>query len=136
MRLDCMDKFPSGMEEYLSQNGWHFNKKMCNWAVSKMTKLDSTGKSIKITPYTKDDVDDILKRHNITLTNDLGYDSVYIANMCMADYYNSSISDENKLALFIKDTIDDPDGYCGKTFTRFYADCIGLGKPIIWEDMI
>ena len=28
-RLDIRDKYPSGMEEYLSHNGWHFNKKMC-----------------------------------------------------------------------------------------------------------
>lgn len=25
-RLDIRDKMPSGMEEYLAQNGWHFNK--------------------------------------------------------------------------------------------------------------
>ena len=30
MRLDARDVFPSGMEEYLAQNGWHFNKKMCD----------------------------------------------------------------------------------------------------------
>lgn len=28
-RLDIKDKMPSGMEEYLSYNGWHFNKKLC-----------------------------------------------------------------------------------------------------------
>ena len=28
-RLDVRDKMPSGMEEYLAQNGWHFNKKLC-----------------------------------------------------------------------------------------------------------
>jgi hypothetical protein len=28
MRLDARDEFPSGMEEYLAHNGWHFNKKM------------------------------------------------------------------------------------------------------------
>ena len=29
-RLDIRDKMPSGMEEYLAQNGWHFNKKLCD----------------------------------------------------------------------------------------------------------
>lgn len=29
MRLDARDKFPSGMEDYLAMNGWHFSKKMC-----------------------------------------------------------------------------------------------------------
>lgn len=27
-------------------------------------------------------------------------------------------------------------GYDGKALTRFYADCIGSGTPIMWEDMI
>lgn len=25
-RLDIKDKMPTGMEEYLALNGWHFNK--------------------------------------------------------------------------------------------------------------
>jgi hypothetical protein len=28
------------------------------------------------------------------------------------------------------------DGYDGLPMTRFYADCIGSGNPIIWEDVI
>jgi hypothetical protein len=28
-RLDIRDKYPSGMEDYLAFNGWHFNKKLC-----------------------------------------------------------------------------------------------------------
>ena len=43
-RLDIRDKMPSGMEEYLAQNGWHFNKKLCDWAVSKMHKRGANGK--------------------------------------------------------------------------------------------
>lgn len=136
MRLDNKDKMPTGMEDYLAQNGWHFNKKMCNWATSKMKKKDSSGKSVKISPYTKDDVDVILKRNNINLENDWGYDAVYVANMCIADFLGSSILDENRLALYIKDVVDDPDGYEGMVFTRFYADCIGSGRPIMWEDML
>ena len=31
-RLDAYDRFPSGMKEYISQYGWHFSKKMCEWA--------------------------------------------------------------------------------------------------------
>ena len=61
---------------------------------------------------------------------------VYVANMAKADYYKSSIIDESHLALFLKDYIDDPDGYDGLPFTRFYADCIGSGTPIMWDDML
>lgn len=99
-------------------------------------KENSSGQPVKISAYSKEDVDNLLKRYNVILENDCGYDSVYVANMCIADYLNSSILDESRLALFVKDTIDDPDGYDGMPFTRFYADCIGSGKVINWEDLI
>lgn len=127
---------PTGMEDYLAQNGWHFNKKMCNWATSKMRKKDAAGKSVKISPYTKEDVDNVLTRNNVKLENDWGYDAVYVANMCIADFLGSSILDESRMAQYIKNVIDDPDGYEGMVFTRFYADCIGSGHPIMWEDML
>ena len=30
----------------------------------------------------------------------------------------------------------DVDAYNGMPFTRFYADCIGSGNPIMWEQMM
>lgn len=135
-RLDARDKYPSGMEDYLAFNGWHFNKKMCDWAVSKMYKLNVAKRKEYIKPYTKDDVENLLKTHGLKLDKDSGYDAVYVANMAKADFYGSSISDDAHLAKFIKDYLDDPDGYDGIVFTRFYADCIGSGTPIMWEDML
>ena len=135
-RLDSRDKYPSGMEDYLAFNGWHFNKKMCDWAVSKMYKINVAKRKEYITPYTKETVENLLKANNIKLDKDVGYDAVYVANMAKADFYGSSISDDAHLAKFIKDYLDDPDGYEGIVFTRFYADCIGSGTPIMWEDML
>lgn len=77
-----------------------------------------------------------MAKHGIKLENDKGYDAVYVANMAKADYYGRSISNEQQLMMFVKDYIDDPDGYDGLPFTRFYADCIGSGRPIFWEDML
>ena len=136
MRLDARDRFPSGMEEYLAQNGWHFSKKMFEWVSSKMYKKDMSGKKIKIQTLSKENVDELLKRYGIVLENKFGYDYVFAANMCKADYLGSSVSDEQHLALFVKDYVDDPDGYPELPFTRFYADCIGTGTPINWEDVI
>ena len=130
-RLDSRDKYPSGMEDYLAFNGWHFNKKMCDWAVSKMYKINVAKRKQYITPYTKETVENLLKANNIKLDKDVGYDAVYVANMAKADFYGSSISDDAHLAKFIKDYLDDPDGYDGIVFTRFYADCIGSGTPIM-----
>lgn len=136
MRLDYREKFPSGMEDYLSYNGWHFNKKMCDFATSNMYKRDSDKKKVFIKPFTRDDVDQLLSTHEIRLERNKGYDYVFVANMAKADYWGSSISDETHLAKFIKDYVDDPDGYDGLPFTRFYADCIGNGTPIDWEELI
>lgn len=130
-RLDSRDKYPSGMEDYLAFNGWHFNKKMCDWAVSKMYKINVAKRKEYISPYTKETVENLLKANNIKLDKDVGYDAVYVANMAKADFYGSSISDDMHLAKFIKDYLDDPDGYDGIVFTRFYADCIGSGTPIM-----
>ena len=136
MRLDAREVFPSGMEEYLSQYGWHFSKKMCEWAVSRMYKRNSLDKKIPIQSWNKDSVDKLLNKYGVTIDNKIGYDYVFAANMCIADYYGSSIIDEQHVALFIKDYVDDPDGYEELPFTRFYADCIGSGVPINWEDML
>ena len=136
MRLDAREVFPSGMEEYLSQYGWHFSKKMCEWAVSRMYKRNSLDKKIPIQSWNKDSVDKLLNKYGVTIENKIGYDYVFAANMCIADYYGSSIIDEQHVALFIKDYVDDPDGYEELPFTIFYADCIGSGVPINWEDML
>lgn len=132
MRLDSKDKFSDAFEEYLSRYGWHFSKKMCEWAASNMKKDD--GK--KIVPYTKEVVDMLLMKEKIELENKFGYDYVFVANMAKADFLGSSLPDEAHLIKYVKDYCDDIDGYPELPFTRFYADIIGKGIPVIWEDMI
>ena len=129
------DKLPSGMKEYLSTYGWHFSKKMCEWAISRM-KVEKNGKPEKLEAMKRDEVEELLKKLAVKLENDKGYDAVYVANMAKADYFKSSIPDEAHLAMFVKDYIDDVDSYPGMPFTRFYADCIGSGTPIMWEQML
>ena len=81
-------------------------------------------------------VEDILKSYDITIENNILYDAVYVVNMAKADFYGSSITDEKHLALFIKDYIDDEDGYDGIVFSRYYIDTVKKGIPIDWEDML
>lgn len=132
-RLDSRSAFPEDMENYLEFNGWHFNKKMCQWAVSKMYKMVN-GKKEYIQPYTIESLEALKERVKIDF--DVDYDSVYIANMCKADFLGSSIQNETQLALYVKDVMGDPDGYDGMPFTRFYADCIGSGTSIPWSDLL
>ena len=56
--------------------------------------------------------------------------------MAMADYWGSSIEDDAHLALFVKDYLDDPDGYETKAFDHFVMDCRAKGEPIFWDEMM
>lgn len=134
MRLDYKEKFPSGMEQYLSYYGWHFSKNMCEWASKKMYKKRPDGRKMMINIYNKESFEAMMQRYGIQIT--FSYDALYVANMCKADFFESSVIDEQHLALYVKDVIEDGDAYEGMVFTRFYADCIGSGTPIDWEDMI
>lgn len=134
-RLDIKDKMPSGMEEYLSHNGWHFNKKLCEWAISRMWK-EVNGKKEHTKVTNKEMIEQMLKINGISIENNIGYDVVFVYHMAKSDFLGSSLPDEKSLLKYVKDYIDDPDGYDGLPMTRFYADCIGSGTPIMWEDMI
>ena len=134
-RLDSYGGYPEGMDKYLSFYGWHFSKKMAAWAVGNMYKTVG-GEKEYIKPYTKEKVDSMLKDFNIRVEKGLEYDAYYVANMCKADYLGGSVRGEADLVKFIDETLNDPDGYEGMVFTRFYADCIGSGTPIMWEDML
>ena len=131
-RLDYYDILPEGLEAYLSNYGWHFSKKMCYWAINNMR--DRMGR--KLAQKTKEQVDAILKAHGVELENDKGYDAVFAFHMCISDYLGSSVVDEACNARYVKDVLDDRDGYDGIVFSRFLADCDAKGVPINWEDMI
>lgn len=114
---------PEGFLNYLRYYGSHFNRKLCEFACMQLTNQD----------YTKERVDSLLQQNSIQVKNAKLYDCVYIANWCRSVFYNSSISDEKHLALFIKD-IFDKEGEL--IFNRWYADMAKRGIPIEWENMI
>ena len=130
--IERVQKDPSGFADYMATYGGHFSKKMCEWAVG-MMKDDNDE---KIQPWTKEQVEAMLTRYGVTLENDKGYDKVYVANMCKADYLGKSVPSESEAAQYVKDSLDDPDGYDELTFNRFMMDCIGRNIPIMWEDML
>ena len=131
--LTQYDIKPEAMINYLRYNGPHFNKKLLDFATSNMTKEGNA----KINPFTKEDIDAKLKATNIQLKNNQLYDYIFVANMCKADYLGQSVpNDDTHLCLYIKNVIDDPDGYDGLPFNRWYADMCRKGIVINWEEMI
>jgi hypothetical protein len=53
----------------MRHNGPHFNRNLYEFAVSKMTKIDTSGEEVPIKPFTKEEVEKILKAHNVKLKN-------------------------------------------------------------------
>ncbi len=131
-RLDTYDTMPKAMKAYLSNYGWHFNKKLCEWAISMMRDRNKA----KLPLVEKDKVESMLKQHGVEITTDKMYDAMYVLHMAKADFMGSSIADEAHLAKYVGDYINDPDGYDGIALTRFYADCMGKGIGIEWEDVL
>ena len=128
---------PIEMKAYLRNNGFSFSKKACEWAVSLLRKENpSTKKEEMIEPWNKDQVDDLLKKNNITLENNVGYNYVYVCNMLVADKYKSSIPDEQHLALGIKDCIGDPDASTRLVFKQWVTHMDDSGIPIDWGNII
>jgi len=95
--------------KYMRLYGPHFTKELCNFAVSLMSNDKG-----KITPITKEWLEEKLKARDITLQYNKMYDAVYVANMCKADYLGDAVPDNDyNLCMYVKKTIDDPDGYDG-----------------------
>lgn len=61
---------------------------------------------------------------------------MYVANMAYSDFYPKPLSSEAQISSTSRRTLDDPDGEDGIALTRYYADCIAKGEPLIWEDFL
>lgn len=128
---------PRGMRSYLRSYGFNFNKKACDMAVKAMRRLNpATGKKEPIEPLNKEQVEELLQKHNIKLEHNEGHNLVYAANMIKADFWKSSIKDEASLALMVKDIIDDPDMPGGNLFRRYLADADAKGAVIDWDEIL
>lgn len=130
--------YPPAMINYLIANGWHFSKGASDFAASLMKKKKAGTKDEQepIKPYTKEEVDELLKKYGVTLENNQLYDYVYIANKAKADYLGSSIEDEKHLALHIKDEIDDVDRKEGVIMKMWHTMVRGNGVAVPWLDLL
>lgn len=135
--LDIYDEYSDGMSRYLQRYGWHFNQKLSDFAVSNMRRKNvSTGVVEKIEPITRQQYEDMMRKYSITLDNDIMCDGLFVANMCKSDYLKKSVTDEQHMAMYVKDTIDDVDAGDGTTMRRWYATMCGSGMPIDWNEML
>lgn len=122
------DNRQTDKEIYIAENGWHFNKKACDYAVQYLTGKDS--KPIK--PLSKEDVDAMLAKFGIKLEKNKGWDYVYAANMAKSDMDGSPLSDEKSQALYVKILIDDADAAEGEIMGCWYTKMIFRRIPVDW----
>ena len=113
MRLDDRQKLPSGMEEYLGYYGWHFSKKMCEWASSKMYRKVA-GKKEYITPYTKESLKSVFSVYGIK--EEVTYDAVYDTTGYQIIFSSVELNSE-KLQNYTKKPEDQKKQYEGLGFS-------------------
>ena len=112
--------------------GPHFTKQLCDFAVSMMETDNGP-----ITPIPKQELEEKLRLQNIKLEYNRLYDAVYVANMCKADYLGDAVpNNDYNLCMYVKKTIDDPDGYDGQPFNRWMSDVEGMHIPIDWSEFV
>lgn len=125
------------MEDYISNYGFHFNKKAFEYAVGQMKRVNpTTGRKESLHPMDKKQIDEILSRNGVNLENKNMYDYAFVFMMAKADYWGSSIEDERHLALFVKDYVDDKDASDETPFRRWLATMRGNGTGIEWDEML
>lgn len=131
-----MCDIPEDMKTYLSYYGMNFSKKLYEFAVSNMRRETADGKMEKVKPMTAEELKSLLSKHKIEIEHNDLYNALYLAAMVKADYWGSSIEDEEHLAKYIEDTLCDVDAAEGQVLARYLADCSVGGCIIYWESMI
>lgn len=136
MPVDIYDfvLMPKEKQQYIVLYGRHMNKLMYEHAASLMRRENKqTGKMDKIPAFRQDEVDNILKRHNVTVENKGGWDYVYVAQKARADYLGGSVPDEQRLAMHIKEVCDDVDAPDGLIFREWCVRMDAAGEGVPWE---
>ena len=91
---------------------------------------------VHIKPLSKEEVARLLKQFNVEVKNAKEYDTVFVANMCLADYLGESVPDMAHLTKYVKNVIDDPDGYDGIAFGRWFSDVCNKKVEVPWEKFL
>lgn len=130
--LDIYDYRPQSQIAYLSNYGWHFCKKSCEFAISQMKKTTADGKEEQYKGKSKEEVEGLFTKHGIKLKNGVDYDMVYLLNMYLSDLP----MDEKTVCMVAKYTHEDVDAADGTTMRRWYATMVGNGVPVFWSDFL
>lgn len=125
-----------GRALYEDYNHGLFSKRLAEWAIGRMKTEDAaTGMEKKIVPRTLDDVRAVLKENKIAYPDEFIYTAWYLFNMAIADYPKSLKTDADR-AMFVDETLCDPDGMPENVLACFEAKMCNAGIPIYWEEFL
>lgn len=116
----------------MDANQGHFSKALAEWAISRMRIRDNKGNLVKLGAVSFEDAEKILKDHGIGISEECVYDAWYLYNMCLADY-RRSLPERKDIAMYVDETINDPDCDPTAVLACFRAKMDTMRVPIHWE---
>lgn len=132
------------MKQYISEeraiyeDTYHgqFSRKLAKWAIENMKVLDPvTGEPKPLMSRSADDVAEILKLNSVKVPCECYYTAWYLFNMALADYPMSLPTDKQR-AIYVKETLCDPDGDPTDVLACFEAKMCNAGHSVFWEMFI
>ena len=120
-------------EVYDSKYHGHFNKRLAEWAISRMVRENPTSgvlESVKRRTY--EDYDELIKEYKLDIPVESYYDGYYLLHMAIADY-GRALEDDKHRAMFVEETICDPDGERTSVLACFKAKMNEANEPIFFE---
>lgn len=98
-------------------------------------KDQATNELKQVKPKTVEQVEMILKENQVEMPDEFIYTAWYLYNMAVADYPKTLKTDKDR-AMFIEETICDPDGMPENVLSCFVAKMCNAEIPIYWERML
>lgn len=119
-------------EEYIEVNGYHFSNELSNYASERMRNNDKSNHR-----WSVDEVKAAFNAYGYSKSADATWgDIAYVANMAYADFFGMPLKTDQEVLLYALADSVDPDGYEGKQFCRWMADCKHNGWEIDWKQFI
>lgn len=124
-------------ERAMYEDNFHgmFSRKLAKWAISCMEMKAPDGQMKPVAMRSVDDVLEILSANKVELPDEYIYTAWYLFHMTIADYPKSLKTDEQR-AMYVEETLCDPDGDPTNVLACFEAKMCNAEIPIYWERMM
>lgn len=118
---------------YMDMYQGQFSYKLAKKAIEMMeVKDEATGTMKPAVPHSIEEVEAVLKENNVKIPEEQIYTAWYLFNMVFADY-RKSLEDNKHIAIYIEETLCDPDGDPSDVLCCFVAKMQNAGIAIHWE---